>query len=56
MFPFSENPQTKKVSVNEVDIPFFGWGSEAIERFSVFNQTRFAFNDFYRMYFPNMSS
>ena len=29
-----ENPQTKKVSVNGVDIPFFGWGSEGSERFS----------------------
>ena len=29
-----ENPQTKKVSVNGVDIPFFGWDSEGYERFS----------------------
>ena len=41
-----------KVSVNGVDIPFFGWGSEAIERFSVFKQTRSAFNNFYHMIFP----
>ena len=49
-------PSKKTVSVNEVDIPFFGWGSEAIERFSVYKQTRFAFNDFLTLFFPNMSS
>ena len=38
--------ETETVSVNEVDIPFFGRGSEAIERFSVYKQTCFAFNDF----------
>ena len=42
----------KTVSVNGVDIPFFGWGSEAIERFSVFKQTCFAFNVFHHMIFP----
>ena len=34
----------------------FGWGSEAIERFSVYKQTCFAFKEFFMHDFSNMSS
>ena len=33
-YGWPEKSVGKKVSVNKVDIPFFGWGSEGYERFS----------------------